>query len=109
MERDADLVLEGRPTPPVVVAPYERDGNPTVHDPRQRAQNPGVTARDDMTVLEPEIEQVPVDDQLARVRRGVLQPLDELVLPFTGDHTEVDITGEVDGTGRHGAGRYTEQ
>src|SRR5213592_2014556 len=94
MEGDAQVVDEKVAAPPIVVAAHERDGHaarPQGVELRDRAE---VTARDHRAVLEPEVEQIAVDEQRVseirhRVEEAVKRDCDrggDLAEMRVGDH-----------------------
>src|SRR5213083_2757539 len=94
MKGDAQVVDEKVAAPPIVVAAHERDGHaarPQGVELRDRAE---VTARDHRAVLEPEVEQVAVDEQRVseirhRVEEAVKRDCDrggDLAEMRVGDH-----------------------
>jgi hypothetical protein len=95
-ELQADLIAEVTATPPIVVSAHERDGQAGVHQLAQQTQNAFVPLGNAPTELEPEVEEVSVEDQ---ERAGVGcsgQPRQEGLLLGLGRRAEVDVGGDVD-------------
>ena len=103
VEKDSDLIREVGGAPPVVVPPYHPDANSGVHQARECPQKSGVSARDDGLVLEPEVEDVSVQYDFVGMFAGVGEPGPKGSLPLAGTGFQVDIAGNVDGTGAHDA------
>lgn len=94
---DADLVGQKAPHPCVVVADDEPHPHTGVDQFRETAQNPEASPRDDVVVLEPEIEQVAVDQQLVSRSRQGLQERNESPLRVGRNLAEVNV-GDDDGS-----------
>src|SRR6266566_5095957 len=76
MEGDAQVVNEEVAAPAVVVAAYERDRHAAGPQGVELRDGAEVTARDHRAVLEPEIEQVAVDEErVAQVGHRVEEPV----------------------------------
>ena len=72
MEGDPQIVNEKVAAPAVMVAAHERDGYATGPQGMQLRDRAEVTARDDRAVLEPEVEQVAVDEErVPEIRHGL--------------------------------------
>jgi hypothetical protein len=67
----------------------------------ERAQHARVAARDHRGVLEPEVEQVAVQDQLVGAGSGVLEPAQKGALALARDRTQMDVAGEIGRSARH--------
>jgi hypothetical protein len=64
MELGSEFVSPERAAPPVVIAPGHRDPDTSLSKSAERLEGPVGTARDDRPVLEPEFEQVSIDDEV---------------------------------------------
>jgi hypothetical protein len=63
---DADVTAEHVTAPTVVIARDPQDGDAGVHEIRDRREDSKRWSRDDRTPLEPELEEVAVDDERPR-------------------------------------------
>lgn len=73
-EVHSDLISEITPSPPVVIATHEENRNPSVDQLGQHTQDTGMATGNDTSVLEPEIEEIPIDDDLGCVFSAVPEP-----------------------------------
>ena len=86
-----NLVAQERTAPCIVVAAHEVNGYAGIHYIGERGEYPKVATLDDRPVLEPEVEEVAVDQQPRGVLRGVAQELAEAALGTLGHRAEVDV------------------
>ena len=105
----ADVVAEEVAAPPVVVAAHDEHRHSAVHEIGKASEYPDVLSEYDPAVLEPEVEQVPIDDQAATRFLYVQKPTPESLLGFPGDGTEVDIGYEEHRFGTHDRGSYGDE
>ncbi len=105
----ADVVAEEVAAPPVVIAAHDEHRDSVVHKIRKAGEYPDVLSEYDPAVLEPQIEQVPIDDQAATRFLYMQKPAPESLLGFPGDGTEVDIGYEEHRFGTHDRGSYGDQ
>ena len=97
VERDPDLVGQARAAPPVVVATQERDRDTGVHGLRDRAQHAHMAARDRPPVLEPEVEDVAVQDHVRGTSADVAQPVHEIGRARARFRPEVRVAHHIGG------------
>ena len=98
---DADFIAEETPPPRVVVSAHEQDPHATFHEPPQAGEHVELTARDHLTVFEPEVEQVAVDEKLVAPAVRLLEEGEKRARVFLGHGAEVDV-GHDDGAFGHG-------
>ena len=103
VEFDPDSMAQEVAPPPVVIATHEQHRHPGVDQIREEGENPHVFREDHPAVLEPEVEEVPIDDQAAAGFLNVQEPAPEGLLGPPGDGAEVDIGNEEHGSGGHDA------
>jgi len=70
---NADVVAEHVATPAVMVARYPEDWDVGLHEVGERGENSERRSRDDGSPLEPELEQVAVDDERPRAAAQMAQ------------------------------------
>ena len=71
LEGQADVVAEEPAAPPVVVPPHEGHGKATIDEFGQSPEGSCVSTWNDRAVLEPEVEEISVEDQFGRVIGGI--------------------------------------
>ena len=103
VEIDADFAPQKVTPPPVVVAPHDEYRHPGFDHVRQKGENPDMSGENHAAILEPEVEEVAVDDQAAARFLDVQEPAAECLLGFARNGAEVDIGDEEDGSGGHDA------
>jgi hypothetical protein len=96
-----DLFLQEGSTPPVVIAADEANGHAAVHQGGERPQHASMASGNDRLVLEPEVEQIAVDDHLGSRLAGVREPAQEGALLFAGDCAQVGVADDEDGLRGH--------
>ena len=77
LEAETDIVCKECAAPPVVVPPHEGHGNTSIDEIGQRPERSRVSAWNDRAILEPEVEEIAVEDQFGRMIGGILQPAHE--------------------------------
>jgi len=100
---EPDLVGEEASSPPVVVASDEVHPHTPVHQGGEPTQHPCGPSGNDAPVLEPEIEEIAIEDQVTGPGLGVVEPGVKVGHPLRGGGSEVQVTGhEGDGRDDHG-------
>src|SRR5664279_1238362 len=99
---DADLSREHLAPPAVVVPGKHRHRHARVHEIGEGRQRAEVSARDHGAPLEPEIEQVAVDEQRAGAARELAQKAHEPPLELDVAGAEMGIGDDVTGRWQHG-------
>ena len=94
MEFHSDAVAEEAAPPPVVVATHEQDRHTGLHEVGKRGQHPHMFGEHDPAVLEPEVEEVAVDDQAASRFLDVEQPAPECFFGVGRDRAKVYVGNE---------------
>jgi len=92
---DADVATKHVTAPTVVIAGDHHDLHAGVDDVGKGGESSKSAARDDRTPLEPELEEVAVDDERAAVRRDVSQERDDRSLDFIRREAEVCVGEDV--------------
>ena len=101
-ELNSDLFGQIPAAPPVVVSPDQGQRDSGVNDLFQLGQQVAVSTRGAGSVLEPEVEQVSVNDNGRRFNRCVVQPVEKRSLVGGWSCPGMDIRGQKDGLGfRH--------
>lgn len=101
VEVDADLLPEKVAPPPIVVPSHDEHRHSRLDEIRQKGEDPHVSGEDHPAVLEPEVEEIPVDDQTASGFPDVQEPAPEGLFGFGRNGAEVDIGDEEYGSGGH--------
>ena len=70
---DSDIAAEDVATPAVMIARHPKNRDPAVHEVRQCGEDSEGWPRDDRSPLEPELEQVAVDHERARMAAQMAQ------------------------------------
>ncbi len=92
--------------PPRIVVPAEEgDPNPAIDQIREGGQHPVMASLDDGAVLEPEIEEVTIDDQGRGLVREGAEEGAEGELRSCRDRSEVDVGNDVDWLALHGSAK----
>ena len=104
-ELHPDFLLQEAAPPPVVIPSHQPHPHPCVHQGGQSSQDAGVATGNDGAVLEPEVEEIAVDDHFGRVLPAVLEPGLEGPLRLPGNGSQVNVAGQVEGGGSHGGRR----
>ena len=97
---DAQFLGKESPQPKVMIPGEIRDPDALIADLGQRSEKANVTAGDDGSVFEPEIEQVAEDEHMLRVFGDGLQKSNDAIFPgtvfLTGAKPEMHIGEKVD-------------
>ena len=101
VELDADLLPEKVAPPPVVVPSHDEHRHSRLDQIREKGEDPDVSGEDHPAVLEPEVEEIPVDDQTASGFPDVPEPAPEGLLGFRRNGAQVNIGDDEDGSGGH--------
>jgi hypothetical protein len=91
LESETDVLAQKAAAPGIVIATGHGNGRPGVDQPSQGRERPEVSARDDFAVLEPEVEEVAGNEQLAGLRADALEERDECALRAVRDGAEMDV------------------
>ncbi len=103
IEGDSQVVNQEIAAPPIVVPADERDRNPATQQRMELGDCPEVTAGNHGAVLEPEIEQIPVDDERVSQVRDAVEKTMERGADRRGNLSEMSVGDDDDARGeRHG-------
>ncbi len=97
LEREPDVFRQEFAAPPIMVPPHEGHGKTPIDEIGERSEGSRVSAWNDRAVLEPEVEQIAVEDQFGRTVCGVLQPAHEHSLGLGSYGPEVNVAGQMNG------------
>jgi hypothetical protein len=103
MKLDTEFIPPERAAPPVVVAAGQRDPHAFSPQGTERVQGPVGAAWDDRPVLEPELEQVSIDDQVVAEFRNGLEESAKQIRRFLTTMSDVGIGDDYRSWRRHGA------
>ena len=98
---DSDFIAEETPPPRVVVPAHEQDAHASLHEPPEASEHVELAARNHLTVFEPEVEQVAVDEKLVAPAIRLLEEGEKRARVLLGHGAEVDV-GHDDGAFGHG-------
>jgi hypothetical protein len=88
---DSHLVLQESPAPGIVVPSHEGDGDAGLDQLREPGEHPVVLAEDHATVLEPEVEEIAVDQQPGAVLLHVGEEVTEGALRRARHTAQVNV------------------
>jgi hypothetical protein len=98
---DPRILPQDGAAPAIVIPADERHRNAGVAQLRERRHDSEPGPRDDRAPLEPEVEQIAVDVQRARVLANVTQEAEDIALDARRRSTQVRVGEDVGGGGRH--------
>ncbi len=92
---DPHVVAQERAPPAVVVSCHPGDQHTIVHQVGECGENPVARLRNHPLPLEPEVEQVAIDDQRARIAADVAEERQEESLGVAVGHAQVGVRNDV--------------
>jgi acyl-CoA thioester hydrolase len=92
---DADVFAQHLATPTVMVAGDHHHGHAGVGDVRERGDRSKAAPGNDRAPLEPELEQIPVDDERSGMRRHMTKKRDDGTLDFVSREAKVRVRHDV--------------
>jgi hypothetical protein len=100
---DPYLLAKKAPAPPVVVSPEQCHGDARGHHVPQHLKSPAVTLGGTPAVLEPEVEEITVEHDTARLVRRGSKPIQKGLLVLGRCGAQVDVGSDKYGAVWHGA------
>ena len=97
----ADIGRQHVAAPAVVVAGHPEHWNAAVHEAREFAQHTHAGTRHHVAPLEPEVEQVAVDDHRPRIVGKAAQEREQVAFRLLGRDAEMSVGEHVAGRGKH--------